>query len=65
MKKIVILGNSVAAAEAIAFLRANNYEATITLILTENHLPYSREGFTDYVSNKKKIESLIYKEKYW
>jgi len=59
MKKILILGNSIAGVRAIKKIRSVDQESNITLFLLENCLPYNPEFFADYIAKKIELKDVL------
>ena len=61
MKRILFLGNSPAGASAIEAIRQKDQESEITLFCFEDHLPYRRHLFGDYLAKGVQKEDVLYK----
>jgi len=60
MKKILILGQSVACAQAIEMIRQHDQESEITLLCFEEHLPYDRHLLPDLLAKEIPEEEVFY-----
>jgi NAD(P)H-nitrite reductase large subunit len=58
MKKIVILGHSLAALSAIKRIREADPESAFTLISTQGPLPYHRDLFSEFVAGRKTLKGI-------
>ncbi|HBR15217.1 MAG TPA: hypothetical protein DD723_06720 [Candidatus Omnitrophica bacterium] len=63
MKRIVILGNSVAGVKAIEEIRSADASSEITLITFEAYYPYNREAFPSLIAREILGDQVLYKPK--
>jgi len=61
MKKIVIIGSSVAGAKAAEVIRGEDSSCEITIITSDGYNPYNREAFLSFISRESERDSLYYK----
>jgi nitrite reductase (NADH) large subunit len=61
MKRIVLLGSSVAAAAAIEHIRLQDQESEITLLSFDGHYPYDRNRFVDLIAQQCEYKDVFYK----
>ena len=61
MKKIIAIGNSIAAVRALEEIRRRDKESEITLFCEENHLPYNRFLFGDLLTKTIAEDKIFYK----
>jgi NADPH-dependent 2,4-dienoyl-CoA reductase/sulfur reductase-like enzyme len=66
MDRIVVVGGSIAGVNAIARLRDDGHQGEITLVTSENHLPYDRPPLSkEALRTGPALESLLLKEASW
>jgi len=63
MKKIFIIGNTVAAAKSAEWIRQNDQDSNITLISTDGHYPYEADRLSDFLSGDISQKDLLIKSK--
>jgi NAD(P)H-nitrite reductase large subunit len=63
MKRIVILGSSVAGAKIIEEIRRNDSSSEITIIAFDGHYPYKRDAFASFISKEITPENVFYRSK--
>lgn len=61
MKKIVVLGNSIAAIRALEEIRATDQESEITVLSYETHFAYGRHRLADLLQKEAPEEKVFYK----
>ncbi len=61
MKKIVVLGNSLAAVRALELIRQDDPEAEMTIITFDGHYPYKRELFAKLITKEVQTNELFYR----
>ncbi len=57
---IVIVGNSIAAIEAIKSIRTFDHSSNLTVLSKEDHVAYSRPLITEYLTGEKTYEEILY-----
>ncbi|HLD69841.1 MAG TPA: FAD-dependent oxidoreductase [Candidatus Omnitrophota bacterium] len=63
MKKIIVIGNSIAGVKALETIRGFDAESDLTIFALDGFYPYNRELFVDYFLKKIKESKLSYKPK--
>jgi len=63
MKKIVVIGNSIAGVKALETIRGFDTECSLTIFALDGFYPYNRDLFADYFLKKIKESKLSYKPK--
>ena len=59
-KKVLIIGNSVAAVAAVKGLRENGFDGAVTILSDEKHAAYSRPMIAELLSGHAGIEQMTY-----
>lgn len=63
MKKILIIGNTVAAAKSAEWIRQHDQESNITLISTDAHYPYEADRLSEFLAGEITQKDLLIKPK--
>lgn len=61
MKRIAIIGNSISGVRAIEKIRSVDQQSELTLFTLEEHLPYQRHLFADFLAREIKDDELLCK----
>ncbi len=63
MKQVVIIGGSPAGAKAAEEIRSVNPECSVKIVLSENHPPFCRKEFPQFLANELAIDKLYFQPK--
>ncbi len=61
MKKLFVLGNSIAAVKAVELIQSNSNDYAVTLLPVDDHLPLDRQLFPDQIANQTRVTDLLYR----
>ena len=62
MKKILIIGNSIAGAKAAEEIRSQEVDCEILMIFSDGHYPHDRYRLGEFISSEIKAKELLYKD---